>query len=308
VPVATNITISILTMKPQEREKYFVLSNTRYLPADEAALLPGRIVRRVDEPINGGYAPEDPRPYHLGKNTTIILDDANGSLTKSEQRELRAGISNAFLARGNATNTFISRLRGRIAIVTLRQSQDVFDKLAAGDDQRVQALLKALLEGKSKQLYMIVGYIQVGAATVVSSETSSTTEVGLSAKVPVGSVAAATGGLPLLHEVGDVEGSAKVARSQNQTVSGSAGAGDVCAIAYTAIRRTSRFTTAGIKRSVILDDEVRLNFGSHGYSDEGGDAYPSLMTELLFDEDYEEAVGDFTSVDLDEFDLIFPGK
>ncbi|KAF4630203.1 hypothetical protein G7Y89_g7935 [Cudoniella acicularis] len=152
--------------KIQEREKYFVLSGARFLPASEAERLPGRIVRRVDEPINGGYAPEDPRSYYVDGHAIVHLDKADGSLANSDLQELHASISNAFTIHSKSTDHFTSRLHGPITIVTIRQQQRVFDRLSK-ENADVQDMVMAMLKEKSR-LYMIVGYIKFGGAAKVS--------------------------------------------------------------------------------------------------------------------------------------------
>ena len=92
------------------------------------------------------------------------------------------------------------------------------------------------------------------------------------------------------------------------------GRGEICAVAYTAIRKRSRLTMAGFQRTAVLDDQMALNFKNHGYGDSGEDPSQYLSSELLSDEDYKEILSEHTAievltedfdVELDDFDLIF---
>jgi hypothetical protein len=151
--------------KSQEREKYFVLSGTRFLPAREGDVLAGRIVRRVDEPLNGGYAPEDPRPYYMGEHAIVHLEAADETLANSDSQELRNSIFNAFTKHSKPDDRFASQLRGApITIVTIRHQQRVFDKLEK-ENAEAQAMVKAMLKENSR-LYMIVGYIKFGKGEI----------------------------------------------------------------------------------------------------------------------------------------------
>jgi hypothetical protein len=296
--------------KPKEREKYFVLSSTRFVPATEAPYLCGRLVRRVDEPINGGYAPEDPRPYYVGNHAVTHLADAKSAIVDSEERQLRIDISKAFRLHWVNEAQLINKINGPITIVTIRQQQNVFDKLSKSKSEDIQKEIRKLMEGQTKLLYMIVGYIQLGGPAIVSTTDIQHTEVDFSGNLPLGTVAAAAGAPPVLGRALNVNFGANYNVTQGHDISGTATQGDICAIAYTAIRRESRFHVPAMKweNNPNLDDRVRLNFGSHGYGSESlveEGTEEGFISEWLFDEDYKEAVGNVEVEDIDDFDLVF---
>ena len=132
--------------KTQEREKYFVFSRTRFLPAREGDVLAGRIVRRVDEPLNGGYEPEDPRPYYSGEHAIVHLDATDGSLTNSGVQDLGANIVNALNKHSKSEDRFAAQLRGPITIVTIRHQQRVFEKLER-ENEGVKEMVQTYAKG-----------------------------------------------------------------------------------------------------------------------------------------------------------------
>lgn len=227
---------------------FFRLRGPVLPPGEEARKMLGRIVRNYAQPLGGGYAPEDASPFAIGSPAETKWQRAADVFVRSASGDIELRLGGVGGARGTLDSTHVSAMaNSEVLAMELRHQPEVYRRMLA--DKEVGTWISGNC-AVNQPLFMVTGLL-VWRDAVQRESSARGVGGGVSATIPVGSVAAAaaTSGagaaLPGPGPLGDVQAAAGGQSFQARSQERESGDSQIFAVEYKVIRKRKRDVLGG---------------------------------------------------------------
>lgn len=214
---------------------FYILDVRRLLPAADAHLWLGRIVRSYQHP-SATYTPSDPSSYTSASINETIINDLEAAVGACHDTALKTGLTNlASTMRGSGVGNTFTFETSSMKCLRLENYPKLFDAISQLDEVRKD--LRVYLQPGGKPAYMITGLLTWTDPTFFSGSQERRTGA-IEGKIPAGAIAStAVSGLPLPIDVGDPSVARSTRDESRKRMQGSMEGSYIFAVEYKAVRR-----------------------------------------------------------------------